>query len=235
MRVAVRPPEYFPRLAYVALFGLVDCFVIADTFPYSRQSYQNRCRIRTAQASGTTWLSIPLEGSVTGKSPIEIRTDPSTRWRNNHWKSIQHHLGSAPFFDHFAPEVHAILESSGTVLADITSKTSVWLAQAIFPQAKILRASEVAGPNSSLQEILITLGASSLVTLSESEQSDRRVAEQLGIELQVVDYQEQPRRQNFPGFVAGCSTLDLLLNHGPASRAAMLADVEALHATPLQR
>lgn len=218
MRLAVRPPEYFPRLAYVALFGGVDCFVIADTFPYSRQSYQNRCRIRTAQTNGSTWLSIPLAGSASGKSPLDICVAEETRWRSNHWKSILHHLGSSPFFSHFEPEIRAILETSFANLADITSKTTIWLAKSLFPETKIIRASELTSRNQSLADILKTINPTTFVTLPESADRDCQITESFGLTVEVLDFREQPRRQNFPGFVPDCSSLDLLLNYGPAAR-----------------
>ncbi|PSQ68698.1 MAG: hypothetical protein BRD29_03300 [Bacteroidetes bacterium QH_2_67_10] len=42
--LAVRPPEYFPGLPFMALFREVDRFVLADPFEYSRRSRQNRAR-----------------------------------------------------------------------------------------------------------------------------------------------------------------------------------------------
>src|SRR5690606_15157503 len=49
MMTAVRPPEYFPRLEYAALLLAAERFVVADTFPFSRQGWQNRTRIRTPE------------------------------------------------------------------------------------------------------------------------------------------------------------------------------------------
>ena len=68
--IAIRPPEYFPCLAYAALLLAVDCFVLADTFQYSRQSFQNRTKVRNPQ--GWQWVSIPLKGGQHGRPICQV-------------------------------------------------------------------------------------------------------------------------------------------------------------------
>ena len=65
--LAIRPPEYFPRLSHVALMHYATHFVLADTMQYSRQSFQNRTRVRTRE--GSSWVSVPLKGGQHGSPP----------------------------------------------------------------------------------------------------------------------------------------------------------------------
>ena len=51
-----------------------------------------------------------------------------------------------------------------------------------------------------------------LLALPSSASRDRQ---RLGVETRVLTYTALPYRQAFEGFVPGCSTLDLILNHGP--------------------
>jgi hypothetical protein len=42
--------------------------------------------------------------------------------------------------------------------------------------------------------------------------------------LDVLDFVERPRRQNFPGFEPGLSVLDLLMNYGPDAARLLTAE-----------
>jgi hypothetical protein len=224
----IRPPEYFPRLAYAALLLHADCVVIADTLPYSRQSFQNRCRIRTAQEPGWMWLTIPLEaGAAAGRRAIHrAPLAPAPRWRDVHRKTIRHHLGSAPFFAHFEPEIDALLRQQGTTLADVTAPTVAWAAASLGAAARVVRASELPGAPASVPALLAAVGATELLTLPESAERDARLAAEAGAASRVLRVAERPRRQNFPGFVPECGILDLLLNHGPLAAALVLEACE---------
>jgi hypothetical protein len=226
--VAVRPPEYFPRLAYAALLAHADRFVVADTLPYSRQSHQNRCRIRTAQPAtgGSAWLTVPLVGGAAGTALPDVRIAPAPRWRQIHRKTLLHHYGSAPFWPHFAPEIEALLVLETDRLADLTAATVAWTAAALGAPAAPIRASELPGAPDSLPTILEAVGASVLLTLPESAERDTRLATRAGAASRVLHFAERPRRQNFPGFAPGCAALDLLLNYGPEARLALEACVE---------
>jgi hypothetical protein len=224
MTVAVRPPEYLPRLAYAALGLHADLVVVADTFPYSRQGHQNRTRVRTPEPvaegdpnAGWAWLTVPLAGGAVGRALGDVEVVEG-RWRDVHRKTLRHHYGSAPFYAHYAPELEALLAAPAPSLAAFTAPTVGWTLRALRAPARVALASDLPGAPVSLPEVLAAVGARELVTLPESAEGDRRQAEGAGVEVRVVPASEPPRRQNFPGFVPGCSALDLLLNYGPEAR-----------------
>ena len=72
---AIRPPEFAPRLDYVALLLAAERLVLADTFPFSRQGGHNRARIRTAQ--GAQWLTVPRRHAGLGQPLAEVEVDSS--------------------------------------------------------------------------------------------------------------------------------------------------------------
>ena len=77
---AVRPPEYFPRLEYCALMLEAEWFVVADTFPISRQSRQNRTKIRTPDEQGRQRLTVTRKHGATDKALNALELDASTFW-----------------------------------------------------------------------------------------------------------------------------------------------------------
>jgi hypothetical protein len=223
--LAVRPPEYFPRLEYAALMLVVDRFVLADTFPYSRQSTQNRCRVRLPGQGerATAWLSVPLLGRASGQPIAEVEIAPDPRWRQTHRKTLLHHYSSAPFFVHYRSEIEELIEIPTEDLTALTVATTQWVASALGARAELILASELSGEPDALEAVLRRSPAEALTTLTESARKDREAADVAAVGFRELHFQEQPRRQNFPGFAPGCSVLDLILNHGPESTAYLLA------------
>ena len=202
--------------------------VVADTLPYSRQSTQNRCRIRTAQPpeGGHAWLTVPLVAGAPGTSLRDVVIAPEPRWRQVHRKTLLHHYGSAPFWPHFERELIELIDLPVNRLADLTTATVRWTARSLGAPAGLLRASELVGAPDTVPAILAAAGASVLLTLAESAERDARLAAEAGIASRVLRYTERPRRQNFPGFVPGCGSLDLLLNYGAEAPQALTAGLE---------
>lgn len=224
MIAAVRPPEYFPRLPYAALLLVAERFVIGDTFPYSRQSAHNRCRIRTPD--GSRWLTVPVVRCVAGTPVERVRIAPDRRWRATHRKTITHHYSSAPFYSHYCDEVTALVEAPAETLAELALASVRWAAAALGAAAEVVAASSLGHQPSSTEAVLRIVAPAELLTLPESAASDVRAAARAGALARVVHFLEAPRRQNFPGFVPGCSVLDLLMNHGPDAAAYLRACLE---------
>ncbi len=223
MTVAVRPPEYFPRLAYCALGLVVDRFVLADTFAYSRQGYQNRCRVRTPE--GALWLTVPLAAGAPGRPIAEVAIAEGERWRGRHRKTLRHHLGGAPFWAHYRDGAEALLAAEYASLAGLTAASTAWTLGALRAPAEVVRASALPGRPAALPDVLAAAGATALVTLPESAARDRAHAEAAAVPCRVIGFEERPRRQSFAGFATGCATLDLLANHGPEAAGVLRAGV----------
>lgn len=206
---AVRPPEFFPRLPYAALLLAADRFVLADTFPFSRQSGQNRARIRTAQ--GPRWMTVPRRHGGLGQPLTDVAV-VDDGWRRRHLATLRAAYGMAPFYDHVAPELADLLGRPATSLADLAADTVAWTARWLRAPAEIVRASALPGAPDALAAALGE--ADALLTLPESADGDRQ---QVGVPVRVLRFHEAERRQAFPGFEPGLSVLDLVFNYGPAA------------------
>ena len=206
---AVRPPEYLPRLPTAALLLAADRVVLGDTFRFSRQSAQNRARIRTSQ--GTQWLSVPRAhaGRPLALSELEVVDDG---WRVQHARAVRVAYGMAPFYEHYAPSLAALWASPPASLADLTVASVRWAARQLGAPCAIERASDLPGAPATLDAVWRACDGP-LLTPSESLARDR----QLGVDLVELAVAEPERRQTFPGFEPGLSVLDLLMNHGPAA------------------
>lgn len=210
--VAVRPPEYLPRLDVAALLLAADRFVVADTFPFSRQGHHNRARIRASQ--GTQWLTVPRRhaGRPLALTEVEVVDDG---WPRRHLAAVRAAYGMAPYYDHVAPGLAALLGAGHGSLGALTAATVDWAARWLGATAEVVCASALPGAPDRLADVWPAADGDALLTLDESAEADRRSLP--GVPVRVLRFDEAPRRQAFPGFEPGLSVLDLVMNYGPAS------------------
>ncbi|MBC7923798.1 MAG: WbqC family protein [Ferruginibacter sp.] len=109
--------QYLPCLEYIACLLKYDRVCIEAQEHYQKQTYRNRCYIRTA--GRVMMLSVPvLEGNR--KIPIrDVRVDYRQSWLKDHWRAIASAYGKAPFFEHYAPFFEPILFRKPAYLFDL--------------------------------------------------------------------------------------------------------------------
>lgn len=194
-----------------------DEIVLMDTVQYSRQSFQNRTRIRNPL--GGQWLSIPLCGGQFGDSIADTAVDAESAWRRRHDKALRFNYSTSPFYQHFRPKLDTVFESDATLLGDVTCAAMCAAAALLGTGAPIARASELAGRPSTAKDVMSGYrGATCLLPASIPAielPSEHRTA---------CSFVEEAWRQNFDGFVSGTGSLDLLFNLGPNARAYLLAN-----------
>ncbi|MEM1269373.1 MAG: WbqC family protein [Bacteroidota bacterium] len=211
--LAIRPPEYFPRLEYLALMQSVDRFVVADTVPYSRQSYQNRTKVRNP--AGWQWLSVPLQGGQRGEPISGALIDTNAPWPGKHFRGLEYNYRTSPYFEFYEADLAPIFGADWTTLGALTVRSVQFLTDAFDLDVEVMLASTLPGRPDSLDAIWAALGKPSLRALPDTAGRDARA---LGIDLDVLDYASPTYHQNFPGFEPDLSALDALFNHGPAAR-----------------
>jgi hypothetical protein len=109
--------HYLPSIAYFSVLLRHDAVVLEAHEHFVKQSFRNRCTILTA--NGVQNLVVPLtekHGKVTIKG---IRIDYSQKWLNNHWRAITSAYRNAPFFEHYADDLHDILFRQPPFLYDL--------------------------------------------------------------------------------------------------------------------
>ena len=231
MRLSIRPPEYVPRLCTLALWLASDRVVLGDTFPVSRPSPQTRAGIRSSP--GTTqdrlWLSVPLRGVTRGRTPgTEATVSREEPWPQAHRRAIDTCYRAAPYFEHYFPQVRALLEGEHDSLAAYGIAWSKWCLFQVSVSKEIERASGFVPSAGSLRAVLDAIRPSvgdAVLVLPESARHEANRIRAQGCEasVQVLCFDEAPRRQSFEGFVPDLCALDLLMHYGPASADYLLA------------
>lgn len=207
--IAVRPPEYFPRLSYMALVQHVDHFVLADTFQYSRQTFQNRSKLRNPE--GWQWISVPLFGRQHGRSLRDVEIDSNVRWLERHWRAFMYNYRSTMYFEYYESSFQPFFDREWARLGPLACRSVELLCELLEIDTPLRRASELEGAPDSVPAIMNALGADTLLAPAE-------VASHEDVEVSAVrafHYDHPTYRQNFEGFEPGMSAADVVFNYGP--------------------
>lgn len=110
-------PHYFPCLAYFSCLWAHGSVVLEIHEHYAKQSYRNRCQVRTANKVAN--LSVPVIKTGGKQKMRDVRIDYREDWLKNHWRTMVSAYGKAPFFAEFAPVFEAVLFRRHTFLLDL--------------------------------------------------------------------------------------------------------------------
>ncbi|MCU0390180.1 MAG: WbqC family protein [Thermoflexibacter sp.] len=120
MRLIIEP-HYFPCIEYVAALLEADQLSLEVNEFYIKQTYRNRCYIKTANQIDR--LSVPIQNTHKGTKFKDVRVDYSQRWQKVHWGAIFSAYGNAPFYEHLKDEIHAIIFKKHEFLLDLNIET----------------------------------------------------------------------------------------------------------------
>lgn len=210
--IAIRPPEYYPRLETVALMMTAETFVLADTFQYSRQSFQNRTKMRNPE--GWQWVSVPLKGGQHGLPIRDVRIRHVEGWQKKHWRAFTYNYRATPFFEFYEPELRAVFDQGWEHLADLTCATMRLTHRLFDLDTTMLRASEMVDKPADLASVFKHLDGDTLIAPVESAAVDTEQVDP----VEILAFEHPHYRQAFDGFEAGMLALDLLFSYGPEAR-----------------
>jgi hypothetical protein len=197
-----------------------DRFVLLDVAPYSKNSYQNRCRIRGPR--GAHWLTVPvLTRGHFAQPTFEARVSRTERWADKHWRTLVQNYGRQPYFGLLAERLAGVYARHWDRLADLNGELLTHLAALLGIATPRLAASDL-GVSGRRSELLCAICRAVGATVYLSGASGRRYLDAApfaaaGIELQFQDFTPPVYEQGGGDFVPGLSIVDLLVRHGPRS------------------
>lgn len=211
--------HYHPPAALFAELQRADGILLEAHEHYRKQTYRNRCLIRTAQ--GVQPLTVPvLDGNRAEKVSVSnIEIDYRQNWIHRHWRTLQTAYGNSPYFEYYADYLHDIYVSKPALLFDLNLQflrlllkcfrltLPVYLTTEYHAHYPTLPSTDHAGllpdrPIADRRDWLTPKAA------AKTPEPDTPAASTL----------VRPYPQVFgPGFEPGLSVLDLLFSQGPAA------------------
>ncbi len=223
MKIAISQPAYLPWCGFFDLVDQVDQFVFLDDAQFVKQSWHHRNRIKTP--TGLQWLTVPVAYHGRLGQPISevIIRDP--QFWEKHARAVEVNYGKARYFHLYYPPLREILQrySSGGQLLDLNIDLIEWLAGELKITTPVVRSSSLStdGQRSfKLVSICKLLGATEYVSPRSAVYllDDLSLFAESDLQVRFQNYMHPTYDQRFAPFAPYASVLDLLLNHGPASR-----------------
>ena len=230
MIVTIHQPLFLPWLGYLDRMLQADLFVLLDHVQFERRNYQNRTRIRFDGEA--RWFTVPVVQQSRDERIIDKQIDNSPCgadrwWGSRHFKTLCYAYRDAPFFDDYAPYLRSIFESRFERLVDLDLALLELLRNALEIRTPMVRSSElgVGGRKSGLMlNLCLATGAKVLLggMGGSREYLDGAAFERAGVDVRWQQFRHPRYAQCGPQpFIPGLSSIDLLANCGPGSRACL--------------
>ncbi|MCI1186439.1 WbqC family protein [Hymenobacter sp. DH14] len=211
--------HYHPPAALFAELQRADGILLEAHEHYRKQTYRNRCLIRTAQ--GVQPLTVPvLDGNRAEKVSVSaIEIDYRQNWIHRHWRTLQTAYGNSPYFEYYADYLHDIYVSKPALLFDLNQQFlrlllkcfRITLPLHLTTEYHARYPAQPSADNSGLFTTQLIADRRDWLTpkaTSKPSEPDTPAASAL----------VRPYPQVFgPGFEPGLSVLDLLFSQGPAA------------------
>jgi hypothetical protein len=221
--VAIAQPTFLPWAGWFDLADQVDVLIVLDDVAFSKQSWQQRNRLRTPE--GLSYVTVPVRtAGRLGQRIIdtELASDGAI---DKLIRTVAQNYSRAPHFSRYFAEFNVVLRESAAagMLSGLNCGLIEWLVTQLGIATPRVRSSELAvgGTRGALvaklcervgaRRYVSPAGAQEYLLEDRAEFDDRAIA----VELQV--YEHPVYRQCFQPFMPYASVLDLLFNEGDAA------------------
>lgn len=219
MLVAIHQPQFMPWLGYFEKMDRADHFVLLDTVQFKKNEWQNRNRIKAV--TGAQWLTVPVRFRFPARID-EVLVNDDANWRHKHLQSLRTNYAKAPYWQALTPALESFYESQYDGLRAANVGSIECLRAVLGIDTPLHVASEMAideeQPTQRLVELCRLLGATAYLSGPDGAnylELERFSAAGIEVIFQRFEHPDYP--QLFGAFEAHLSTLDLVLNCGPAS------------------
>ncbi|MFC6224794.1 WbqC family protein [Hymenobacter artigasi] len=209
--------HYHPPAALFAALMPADGILLEAHEHYRKQTYRNRCLIRTAQ--GVKPLTVPvLDGNRAEKVSVSaIEIDYRQNWIHQHWRTLQTAYGNSPYFEYYADYLHDIYVSKPVLLFDLNQQFLRLLLKCFRITLPLHLTTEYHAEYSN-NSPLPTLLPSYPILDRRDWLTPKAATKTPGPDTPAASELVRPYPQVFgPGFEPNLSVLDLLFSQGPAA------------------
>jgi WbqC-like protein len=214
MRIAIMQPTYLPWEGYFALMKSVDLFILLDNVEFSKQSWQQRNRIRGQQ--GEIWLTVPVkQHNHQLIKDVEIN---NASFAKKHLRSIEMNYGNAPFFNKYFNEITNIFNVKHYGLCDLNCSLINWLRYKLEITTKMQFASDIITSDDRIErlvDICKAAGANHYISpIGAHDYLEPQVAtfKAANIAVEFFNYQPAPYKQCYEPYISHLSIIDRIMN-----------------------
>ena len=238
--VAIAQPTFLPWVGWFDLADQVDLLLVLDDVAFSKQSWQQRNRVRMADGLG--YLTVPVRTAGRLGQRIMDTELANSSFLAKMLRTIAQSYAKAPYLGRYFPEFSAVFKQSASSgnLSELNVGIIAWLARQLGITTPCVRSSGL-GVKGKRGELVAKLcehvGASRYISPAGAEdylREDRDQFDRRSISVQLQAYEHPSYRQCFDPFVPYASVLDLLFNEGDSAPAVMRSGRRPPRALSLQ-
>ena len=218
MKAVIEQPTYLSWAGYYGMMDISDTFVLYDDVQFSKQSWQQRNKIK-APNGYWMWLSVPVLQNF-GQKINEVKINNAVNWRRKHWESIYQSYHKAPYFEQYKDDIERVYQSEWEYLSDWNIFIILVVSSLLgVKMPKLVKSSEFKGvvgsKNDRLLQVLAEIGADEYITSYGTKvYIEPQKFKDKNIRLYWYEYRPYIYRQTSGGFFPYISALDLLFNTG---------------------
>ncbi|WP_019908945.1 WbqC family protein [Paenibacillus sp. HW567] len=217
-KIVLSQPNFFPWVGIFEEIKLADIYVHYDDVNFSKGSFVNRTRIKTA--NGLKWITVPLKKFALGVNINKVQISYDTDWRRQHMELLHQAYAGAPYRKEMLDLVKSVYERNYSKLSELSVASIEEVSRyfGIADPANFLYSSElnVGGRNTQrVLDIVQKLGGKVYITGHGARNYlDHESFEQNEVTVQYMNYSQTPYPQQHGPFNPYVSILDLIANVG---------------------
>ncbi len=211
--VAIVQSNYIPWKGYFDLINAVDEFIFLDHVQYTKRTFRNRNRIKTAQ--GPKWLTVPVRVKGRYDQRIDEVEIDAPDWAETHLKTLYHAYGAAPSFDASWPLVEGLYDAPPSMLSEVNRSFVATICETLGITTTLSVSTDyetVEGADECLLVLTEQAGGDHYVSGPTARgRLDESIFDEAGVSVSYFDYDGYPEYdQPHPPFEHAVTILDLL-------------------------
>lgn len=207
-------------LPYPGLFYKIthsDGFIFVDHVQFERKSWQNRNRIRTVD--GWTYLTVPtIKKGKLNQSILEVQVDKTRNWREKHLASLWHNYHNASYYEELASFLEEYYAHDWEYLYQWNRAFTLYVLEKLEIDTPIYYSENYRfeQPKTKLLiEMCRELGFDGYLSNEGSRvYVDESLFAENGLSHSFCNYTTPVYKQQYPGFEANLSIIDMIANTG---------------------
>lgn len=219
----ISQPTFLPWLGWFDLADQSDVMIILDDVPFSKQSWQQRNRIRTR--NGLEFLSVPVKTVGRFGQRILDCELADQAFVEKMLKSLRANYAKAPFFSNAIDELATTMEAAAATnsLVELNCAIISWMADRLGITTPMIRASTLRAGGERGEHVAAIcecVGADHYLSPAGAESylvEDKGAFDRRGISVWIHVFEHPQYVQRFAPFMPYASALDLIFNVGPAA------------------
>lgn len=220
-------PNFWPYPGLIGKIMKSDYFIYVTKVQFEKKSWQKRNRIRTKE--GWTYLQVPtITKGKFEQNICDVLIDNSSNWEEKQLKSISLLYGKAPFYKEYEGFLNEVYSKKWEKLMDLDIYIMNYILQELDVKTKIFYDTDYVFTGSKtdmLVDMCRQLGCDTyLSNLGSQAYVQIESFTDVGMNHQYIDYVGTEYSQQYYGFEAGLSILDMLMNCGKEETKRILQD-----------